>query len=303
MAFVRRLVQRRGWPLVELNAWVEGLSSASVVLIALALTSGVAVAEELAGPDVSFTVLYLGPIAFATWFVSLHAGLVLSSVSALTTLSIELATRSTPLPTSVAAWNLAVQLGTFFALVMALSALKRRLEIEKQLARTDPLTLLANRRAFVEQAAIELERSRRTGRPITVAYIDCDDFKMVNDLLGHAQGDALLCKVASSLRGSTRAIDSVARLGGDEFGLLLVDADGATAGALINRLRSTLASATHAEGWAVSFSIGAATFVTPPRSVDDMLRHADQLMYAAKRSGKDGVRFEVVGLRPALSIG
>ena len=235
--------------------------------------------------------------------MSLQAGLCLSAASAFASFASDVAARSTPLATPVVAWNLAVQLGMFFALVVLLSALKGRLEFEQQLARTDPLTLVSNRRAFVELAAIELERARRTGRPITIAYLDCDDFKIVNDLLGHAQGDALLVAVASTLRGATRAVDSVARLGGDEFGLLLVDTDGPATDLLVVRLRAGLAAAMAEKGWTMSFSIGAVTFVTPPRSVDEMLRHADQLMYAAKRDGKNGARFEIVGGRPALSTG
>ncbi len=279
---------------------LDALSPRAASVLAMLAMVCVVLGDELTGPDVSFTVLYLGPIAFATWYVSLQAGVGLSAVSAFASFTSDVLTRTTPLPTVVVAWNLAVQLGMFFALVVLLSALKARLVLEQRLARTDPLTLVSNRRAFVEQAAVELERSRRTGRPLTVAYLDCDDFKLVNDLLGHAQGDALLIAVAATLRGGTRAVDSVARLGGDEFGLLLVDTDAAAADALLARLRAALAAAMAEHGWAVSFSIGAAAFLSPPRSVDEMLRHADQLMYDAKRAGKNAARVETFGRGQAL---
>ncbi len=303
VAVRRRARARSSHARRDLETALRSLTPAAALCIAAAATACVALGDAVTGPDVSFTVLYLGPIAFATWAVSMRAGIVLSVVSALADLAGDTATRPAPLPTTVAAWNRAVQLGTFFALVLVLAALKARLEVEQRLARTDPLTLIANRRAFVEQAAIELERLRRTGRAMTVAYIDCDDFKLINDLLGHTQGDALLCTVAATLRGATRMVDTVARLGGDEFGLLLVDADGVTAGALVDRLRAALGAATLREGWTVSFSIGAATFMLPPRSVDEMLRRADQLMYDAKRSGKDGVKLEVVGQDAATAAG
>jgi len=278
----------------DVQVWFQELSPTGALTIALGLMLCVAVGDDLTGADVSFTLLYLGPIGFATWFVSLPAGTFLSILSAIASFAVDLATRAVPLAGAVLAWNLAVQLGTFLSLVVLLAALKNRLEGEQQLARTDPLTLVSNRRAFVELAAVELERARRTGRPITIAYLDCDDFKFVNDRLGHAQGDSLLVTVAQTLRGGTRAVDTVARLGGDEFGLLIVDTDGATAEALLGRLRTTLAAAMDANGWRVSFSIGASTFLVPPGSVDDMLGHADQLMYDAKRAGKDAARFEVV---------
>jgi diguanylate cyclase (GGDEF)-like protein len=143
-------------------------------------------------------------------------------------------------------------------------------------------------------AAVELERSRRTARPLTVAYLDIDDFKRVNDAQGHARGDALLVTLASTLRGTTRSLDVVARLGGDEFGLLLVDTDGPTADLLLQRLRATLALAVAQYGWDVTFSLGAVTFLDPARSVDEMMGRADQLMYDAKRAGKNAVRLDVV---------
>jgi diguanylate cyclase (GGDEF)-like protein len=291
------LVRRRGTCRDDVGAWFAGLSPVGALVIALGLMLCVAVGDELTGADVSFTLLYLGPIGFATWFVSLPAGVLLSILSAIASFAVDLAARSVPLPGAILAWNLAVQLGTFLALVVLLAALKDRLESEGQLARTDPLTLVSNRRAFLELSGVELERARRTGRPITVAYLDCDDFKFINDRLGHAQGDSLLVTVAATLRGGTRAVDTVARLGGDEFGLLLVDTDGPTAEALIARLRAALAAEMTANGWHVSFSIGGATFLAPPRSVDEMLGRADLLMYDAKRGGKNAARLEVV---PAL---
>jgi len=270
--------------------------------MAATCTACVALGDRVTGADVSFTLLYLGPIGFATWFVGSRAGVALSVASAFASSVADLPSRAGALPPGVMAWNLAVQLGVFLAQVGLFAALKERLEREQQLARTDPLTHVSNRRAFVEQSAIELERARRTGRPITVAYLDCDDFKVINDRFGHTQGDVLLGAVASTLRSSTRAVDTVARLGGDEFGLLWVDTDGPTAEALTERLRTALQGAMAGYGWIVTFSIGAATFLAPPASVDDMLVHADQLMYEAKRSGKDAARFEVIGTQLSLHL-
>ncbi|HET9594708.1 MAG TPA: GGDEF domain-containing protein [Anaeromyxobacteraceae bacterium] len=278
----------------ERGGWLHGLSPGPATVISVVLMACVAVGDDVTGPDVAFTLLYLGPIGFATWFVSVRAGLAISVASAVASFAVDLSTRRIPLPPAILAWNLAVQLGVFLALVALLAALKNRLEGEQLLARTDPLTLVANRRAFLEQAAVEIERARRTGRPVTVAYLDCDDFKVINDRFGHAQGDALLSLVASTLRNGTRSMDVVARLGGDEFGLLLVDTDGPTAAALVDRLRSAVQASMADRGWIVTFSVGACTFLEPPLSVDDMLLHADRLMYDAKRAGKDAARFEVV---------
>jgi len=294
-------VPRRSFTLGrDIGRWLQRLSSTGATLVAVGLMLCVAFGDQVTGPDVSFTLLYLGPIGFATWFVSLPAGIILSVASALASLAVDIATQTIPLAHAVMIWNVGVQLGVFLALVALLAELKRRLEAEQQLARTDPVTGLSNRRAFLEMAVVEMERARRTGRPLTVAYLDADDFKAVNDEYGHAQGDSVLFSAAATLRGETRAVDGVARLGGDEFGLLLVDTDGPTAKALLQRLRTALLETMALHGWRITFSIGAATFAAPPRSLDEMLSHADQLMYDAKRSGKDAARFEVVERRPVL---
>lgn len=283
------------------------LSRAGVLSLASLAILCLAVGDVLTGTEASFTLLYLAPIAFATWLVGLGAGVSLSAVAAVSSTAADvLARQGAPMAPAIMAWNLVIQLGVYLALVLLLSGFRARLEGEQLLARTDALTQVANRRAFIEAAELELERARRTGRPLTLAYVDCDDFKYVNDELGHAQGDALLVVAAQTLRGSTRAVDAVARLGGDEFGLLLPETDPATAQALLGRLRATLLAAMKRHGWRVGFSIGAATFVAPAASVDQMMAVADELMYQAKRTAKGSARFDVVGgppPAPALTPG
>lgn len=277
------------------------ISHAGAVVLTVFSILCLAVGDVLTGTEASFTLLYLAPIAFATWFVGLYAGIAHSLLAAVASTAADLVARQgAPLHSAIMAWNLVIQLGVYLALVLLLSGFRSRLEGEQFLARTDGLTQVANRRAFIEAAELELERSRRTGRPLTLAYVDCDDFKYVNDQLGHAVGDALLVTVAQTLRGSTRAIDAVARLGGDEFGLLLPETDGPTAQALLSRLRATLLAAMQRHGWRVGFSMGAATWVTPAGSVDQMMARADELMYEAKRTAKGTARFDVVGA-PAAS--
>lgn len=270
------------------------MSPWGALALSVGLLSCVAVGDYLTGSDVNFTLLYLGPIGLATWFVSFGAGSLLSVAGATLSTALDVWQRAEPLATPVLVWNLVVQVGTFMALVLLLGALKGRLANEQQAARTDPLTSVANRRSFEEMAGIELERARHTGRPLTVAYLDVDDFKLVNDQQGHSRGDALLATLAATLRGATRAVDVVGRLGGDEFGLLLVETDGPTAESLLHRLRDTLDGAMAGNGWDVTFSIGCATYLSPARSVDEMMVRADQLMYEAKRAGKNALRFDVL---------
>ena len=273
------------------------LSPPGWVISALGLILCVGLADYLTGTETSVILFYLAPIGFGTWYVSLRAGILLSTAAAGVSVASDalhrLGTGEGPLPAALLAWNGLVQLGTSIALVLMLAALRGRLESEELLARTDALTQIANRRAFFETATLEIERTRRTRRPLTLAYVDADDFKDVNDALGHAEGDALLVEVARTIRATTRAIDAVARLGGDEFGLLLPETDAVEAGVLLSRLRTTLLAAMARRGWKVGFSIGAATYLDPPSSIDEMMARADALMYAAKREDKGSIRHAV----------
>jgi diguanylate cyclase (GGDEF)-like protein len=125
-----------------------------------------------------------------------------------------------------------------------------------------------------------------------------DDFKLVNDRLGHSAGDRLLMLVADTLRANVRAVDVVARLGGDEFAVLMPETDDRSAQVMLRRVRRQLLEAARLKGWPVTFSAGLITWVEPPPGVDEMLRTADELMYTAKRHGKNSVS-HAVSPRPA----
>jgi diguanylate cyclase (GGDEF)-like protein len=277
-----------------MKEWFQGFTPAGATVIAAALVVAVAAADVYTGPGVDVTLLYLAPIGFGTFFAGLGAGVGLAALAAACSVESSRLSGEVIAP-AVLAWNAVQQVGVFLALSTILDAFKKRLLHEQQAARTDSLTSLANRRAFVESAWLELERSRRHGRPLSLLYLDCDDFKAVNDRLGHVGGDAVLAAVGGTLRDAVRGHDTVARLGGDEFGILLPEVDAAGAVALAERLRSQLRETLSARWDRVTFSIGVATFTAPPASVDEMILRADELMYEAKRSGKDGWRAETWG--------
>src|SRR5205085_1549573 len=182
----------------------------------------------------------------------------------------------------------------------ALARLRLAHARERQLARSDALTGAPNARAFYEVAEAEITRARRYAHPFSVAYLDLDDFKLVNDRLGHLAGDAVLRSVARALSGVMRASDVVARLGGDEFVVLLPEASAAPARLATEKLRGALADVVPAHGWRMTASIGVATFLVPPESVDELLGAVDGLMYRAKQGGKNGVAHETRNEAPAV---
>jgi diguanylate cyclase (GGDEF)-like protein/PAS domain S-box-containing protein len=162
----------------------------------------------------------------------------------------------------------------------------------RHLAFHDPLSQLPNRALFLDRLEQAVARSRRGTEIVAVLYLDLDNFKTVNDSLGHPTGDALLVEVARRLTGCARDGDTVARLGGDEFAILLQDATGHhTAEAVARRIGAVLRTPVHVAGHdvLVSASIGIADAHDSPGGADELLRNADMAMYAAKGHGRDGV--------------
>ena len=238
--------------------------------------------------DYSLIVFYLIPVSLAAWFVSKRSGLLFCLLAIVVRIISDEMTRSSLSSHSMLHyWNVLIEL--LFLIIMSLlfSALKNNYENERELARRDPLTDTLNRRSFFDLAEHEISRSQRYNLPLTVAYIDLDNFKEVNDHLGHHVGDELLIAVVSTIRSHTRGSDVLARFGGDEFVILLPDTPGDAALKFMNKLHGNLDQAMALKSWMVTFSIGAATFYKVPSTVDEVIRQADELMYTVKHGGKD----------------
>jgi len=146
----------------------------------------------------------------------------------------------------------------------------------------------------LELAGREIERCRRSGRPITIGYVDLDCFKLVNDTKGHAEGNDVLREVGHTIKQAVRPQDVPARLGGDEFGLVLPETNKDEAAAVFQRLMGSLRLAMQNRNAPVTFSIGVVTFSKPPASVEAMIKRADDLMYRVKKNGKDAIQHELV---------
>ncbi|MFZ6749175.1 sensor domain-containing protein [Undibacterium sp. Ren11W] len=157
-------------------------------------------------------------------------------------------------------------------------------------ANIDALTGLPNRRMFNDRLEHDLQKSRRSGLPLAVFFIDLDHFKEVNDTLGHAIGDALLVEAAHRLQACVRASDTVARLGGDEFTVSLPDQhDPEHVEAIAQNIIARMAEPFHLgnEEIFLSASIGITVYPNDAQSLENLLKHADQAMYAAKESGRN----------------
>lgn len=279
---------------------LEGRPAGLVVVLSLLTTLLVALADYASGPELSSAIFYVIPVGIAAWFGNRMTGLAVSVVAAVGWLWADQTGGAAYTHAVIPWWNAAVRLVLFVVLVELIAAQRRQLRAEQVRAGTDALTGCHNTRAFYEHAHREIDRARRYHHPFSVAYIDFDNFKHINDAYGHAAGDVLLRRAAAVMRECTRDTDVVARLGGDEFVVLFVETGETAARRAAGELQQRLNKQMEDAGWPVTLSIGLVTYETPPVEVREMLNEADQLMYAVKRHGKNSIEHAVVGF-PSLA--
>lgn len=253
----------------------------------------IGMADYLSGLEISVSLLYLIPICLVSWYVGRKEGTIISLLATIDWFLADwFGTHSYSHP-AIPYWNALVELSFFLIITNTLSSLRQKWQIEKDLARTDALTKIANRRAFFETANLELERGLRYQHALSLAYMDLDNFKWVNDNLGHQTGDKLLICVAETLKQKTRLNDTVARLGGDEFAILLPETSPEAAKIVMEKLQQGLIVKMEQNSWPVTFSIGLVSFQTPPSSINRIIHEADLLMYDVKKSGKNNIQHKI----------
>jgi len=275
---------------------LERLPRITVLLLGLALIAAIAWVDYVTGPKLLLNVFYLLPVMFVAWVTASTAYGLLAVLATFLVGPLDAYLDGLHLYTlSVAAWNAGMRTAVFCIVLVLLAELRKLIARLQEQSLTDELTGVANRRAFLEDAAREIERSRRYRHELSLAYLDIDGFKAVNDRLGHAVGDRVLAALASLARATARSVDTVARIGGDEFVILLPETDARDALPLAERLREACSRAAGAGTVRITCSVGLVTFVRPPNDVEELLTTADALMYEAKAAGGDRVRHARVG--------
>jgi diguanylate cyclase (GGDEF)-like protein len=237
--------------------------------------------------DLGFSVFYVLPIFLITWFANQRFGFVASFASAIIWLAADITTTQLSFFPFIQVWNSFIRLAFFIIITILLSSLKSSLE----LAHTDHLTSAINSRYFYEIVQMEINRIQRNQHPFTVAYIDLDDFKAVNDQLGHTVGDQVLVTLVSSVSKIIRKSDFVARLGGDEFAVLFPETDQEAARIIFSKIQNGFVETMQQKNWSVTLSVGILTCRVAPQTTDELIRMADELMYLAKSDGKNTVRY------------
>lgn len=253
-----------------------------------ALVALIGVLDFYSGSEMAFSIIYMVPIALAAWWGGFSQGILIAMACAVSWEYVENVEGRITQPVFLI-WNGLARFGVFVIAASLLSRMRLSLVLEKKLARSDALTGAANGRTFYEHVSLAIERSLRQEKPLTLAYFDLDKFKQLNDKLGHLAGDQALCELVRSVNGGIRATDLFARLGGDEFALLLPETGEDEAKEILNRIQTRFNELMAQKNWPVTVSIGAMTFPHPMRDVDALVRRVDDLMYRAKKAGRNRI--------------
>jgi len=277
----------------RLLTYLETLRKGWLTAIAVGVVFILGVIDYVTGFELSFSFFYLIPVTMIAWAVGRNTGLTFSVLSASVWLASNILSGQYFSNFFIGVWNTLIRFGFYAVVTILVSELRHALEEERLLANTDPLTGALNRRSFNEVAEKRMIISEVNRHPYTMVYIDLDDFKNINDRLGHAVGDLVLKTVVDILHKQIRNTDFLARLGGDEFAILLTDIDQKNAQSIVQRLLSALLEKMKKNEWDITFSVGVVTVLSMPESVDKLVSLTDALMYDVKGRGKNAVQYSV----------
>jgi len=260
----------------------------SIILIAF---SGLL--DYFTGPEIAFSIFYLIPVMTSAWFTRKSFAIVISIMSAAIWMIAEITAGRFYSHVVIHLWNTITMLGFFLIVTLLLERLKTNLNDERVLSRIDYLTGVMNPRSFYEFMNIEIERSKRYGHPFTIAYIDIDNFKKINDKFGHPAGDDVLRIFADTMKSNLRKTDVVARLGGDEFVVFLPETNNKAAKQAIEKIKKSFNQNRNLKDYSITSSIGVLTYNTNPPSIDIIMKSVDSLMYSVKNRGKNGIKYSI----------
>ncbi|WP_100644544.1 GGDEF domain-containing protein [Alteromonas facilis] len=241
---------------------------------------------------VSLEPLLLLPVVIASWYGNLITGLSVSFISALAII-VSYDRASLAIPSTDAVCTALVYLSALCILSILINNFSNVFKVEEAAAEHDHLTGLLNTRGLTSLLEEEIARTRRYRHPFTVAYIDIDNFKTINDTKGHYGGDVILCKLAKIITKSFRESDYIGRIGGDEFVCLLPETKQPDAKVVFDKLHKNLDTAFRNEDITVTFSIGVVTFESAPPSTQTALALVDSVMYRVKKLNKNDAAFQV----------
>jgi len=269
---------------------IEKQNKSFIIAIGYIIIGVLGIIDTLTGKELDFSLFYVIPILIVTWHTGLGLGIVFSLISALVWLLSDVLSGNVTL-LSIYAWNTLTRLGFFLTIAFLLSRLLTVLEHEREIAHKDYLTGALNSLFFYNVLQMEINCSLRYKNLFTIAYIDLDNIKTVNDEFGHATGDEVLCFVVNQIKNSLRKVDVVARLGGDEFALLMPETNQKSAQVVLSKLQHNILAGMQKNNWPVTLSIGVLTCIDTPPTANEAIKKVDDLMYSVKKSSKNNIKY------------
>ena len=238
-------------------------------------------------------VFYLLPLVVISWYGGRTAGFTIVVFIAAMFLLVKIVLlESASLPISDV-FYFTSRLAVYFLIALLIIDFRNVHNEEYSLANKDHLTGLLNARSFSIELANEILRSIRYNHIFSLSYLDIDNFKIINDTLGHQEGDRLLQTVSQTLILNLRKTDIIARLGGDEFAIIFPETGQEEVKSAFAKASSELKIKMNAKKWNVSFSVGIVTFESLPKDIKEALKIADKLMYSVKAYKKNDIAFQV----------
>lgn len=272
--------------LVHYFSFLESKGKTYNILVGIAWTALFGILDMFASPNVSFSFLYLFPIAFVTWFGGNRAGFLIALTCGTLWSADDIMHHNV-----FSVWNILSTFAVFCTVSVVLSKTHDMWVKQKELSENDPLTGVLNIRAFSELVEYEIFRHQREDAPFSIAYLDIDNFKAVNDRFGHKRGDDLLKSVVMNIVESLRKTDVVARVGGDEFIIFLPATDHVAVKTVMEKVWERLHTLTESDHLETTFSIGVITYSDRVCRLEEIISIADSLMYEVKNSGKNNIRY------------
>ncbi len=271
---------------MNVGLWIQKQPKINIFILATFLFLADEFIDYRTGPELNMSFFHLVPLFLIVWNAGFLPGLAYSFFCAIVMLFVTIHPLLT-LPTAVQAFNVLANLVFYLAFIAVLAQLKKYLEKVTFMAEVDGLTNLLNPRTFLQRAEREIRGAAKAWEPVTVLFIDVDDFKRLNDTFGHGAGDEVLKSIGKTLNAHFRKRDLRARMGGDEFAVLLPGFPVEAAKAEIPRFHENLNRSLAGTKGAPTCSIGAVSFLKTPASAQAALAEADSLMYQVKLSGKN----------------
>ena len=281
-------------------AFVNRQSKIRVALTSIALVLVLGWADIETVLEVHLHLLYVLSIALASWFVNRRAGIYIAILCDIVVLAADVIGGRQYSAPWILYWNFLMRGGLFVFVAFALSQLRIKFETLSELAGRDMLTGLPNVRAFYDLTSREIDNAVNL-QPLSSAFVDIDGLKWINQRLGYATGDQLLCMIAQTIKQNVSRPELIGRVGGTAFAVLLPNVTSQEASAILEKIQNDLKEERRKYAQPVTFNISAIACPKAPRNMAELMHEAESRMTRMKGSSKDALQISEVDSLSALN--